>query len=81
MKQIKLRLESLERRRWDVDACAVLGPDEEHGGWCMRPGRGRARHFDTMDEGIEYFHERMKGRKTKNEPVLIIWDVNGEEDR
>ena len=73
MREIEIRIQHLEQRLLPSDPVGILGP-AAGGGWRLSLGK-KVRYFGTQAEGIEYFKSRTQGKKTRFEPVLIIWDV------
>ena len=73
MRKIEIRIQHLEERLLPSDPVGILGP-AAGGGWRLALGR-KERYFSTQAEGVEYFHSRTRGKKTRFEPVLIIWGL------
>ena len=73
MRKVEIRIQHLEERLLPGDPVGILGP-AAGGGWRLALGK-KEHYFSTQAEGVEYFHSRTRGKKTRFEPVLIIWGL------
>lgn len=77
MRSIKIRIQHLEERILPNDPVGILGP-AAGGGWRLALGK-KERYFSTQAEGVECFHSLTQRKKTRFEPVLIIWGYDDNE--
>ena len=73
MRKIEIRIEHLEERLLPSDPVGVLMP-AAGGGWRLSLGK-KERYFSTQAEGVDFFNARTQRKKTRFEPVLIIWGL------